>query len=300
MSYEDLKKFDVASLMRDATGEPLKLCVEWIAPDPDNIRTRIDPEALRELADSIAAVGLIQPISVRTNPARPGHYLINVGERRWRAVQLLGHERIAAFVHERVDPYCQAAENVHREGLNLMDLAGWIARREAAGETRATIARRLGKPRSFITEVATLIDAPPEIVAAVDRGRVNNSRVAYVLTKAWGEDQQTVRSLLVGESPLTRPAAESALPAPPSALADAQAVEGDAKGEHGKGRRGARRPRPAPRPEHALGVTVEGRAGRLELRPGTSRTSARVVFADGAREEVPLQGIRLTQWLNAD
>ncbi|MCU0669311.1 MAG: ParB/RepB/Spo0J family partition protein [Myxococcota bacterium] len=288
--------------MRDATGEPLKLCVEWIAPDPDNIRTRLDAQALRELADSIAAVGLIQPISVRNDPARRGHYLINVGERRWRAVKLLGHERIAAFVHERFDPYCQAAENVQREGLNMMDLARWIARRRAAGESQETIARKLGKPRSFITEAATLTQAPEAIARALEAGRVTSVRAAYLLVRAWDRDRETVRGLLAGEAPLSRQTLERAL------ALSGSTVEASVDGEQGESREDEKErgvPRSSPervtprlRASYALGVTVDGRAGELELRPGSTPLCARVLFTDGKREEVPLERVRLTQWMS--
>jgi ParB family chromosome partitioning protein len=295
MSYEDLKHFNISSLMRDATGEPLRLCVEWIEPDPDNIRTTIDPQALRELADSIAASGLLQPISVRTNPAKRGHYLINVGERRWRAVQLLGHERIAAFVCDKVDPYHQAAENVQRQGLNAMDLARWIAKRMATGETHEVIAKRLGKARTFITEAAALIAAPQEISSAIEAGRVEGVRTAYLLAKTWNRDAQAVRDLLSAGTALTREAVESAFGRGATDTTRTEA-EMDEPSKDAKGRRAERTACPR-KPTPTLGVTVSGRAGRLELRPVATPACARVVFEDGTREEVPLARVRLTQWM---
>jgi ParB family chromosome partitioning protein len=278
MDLEDLKHFDVASLMRDATGQPLALRVDHISPDPDNLRTRIDPEALRELAESIRENGLIHPVSVRPRADRPGHYFLNAGERRWRAVQRLGWETIEAIVREGVNPYLQAVENLQREGLDLLDLARWIARREAAGERRETIARRLGKPASFITEAAVLNSAPEEIVRAVAQGRLADTRSAYLLTRAWARNADTVRELLAVEAPLTREAVASALASPPPPLTSATSPT-SAPTEGRPGRGGARRARGGgegrERPGAlALEVDVAGRVGRLELRPPRTRTSA--------------------------
>lgn len=303
MDLDDLKAFDVASLMRDATGRPLTLRMDRIAADPANIRTRIDPDGIRELAESIRENGLIQPISVRSRPDRSGHYFINAGERRWRAVQLLGHETIEAFVRENVDPYLQAVENIQREGLNLLDLARWIAAREAAGDRRETIARRLGKSPSFITMAAALNNAAPEIVQAVETERLSDARSAYLLARGWVENERAVRDLLAGEAPLTREAIASALASPPPPAASATtdkdagkgASEGKAQALGARERAGGKRERAC-----ALGVDVAGRQGRLELRPGRTLTSATVVFEDGSREAVPLAKIRLTRWVTAD
>ncbi|MGA8053704.1 MAG: ParB/RepB/Spo0J family partition protein, partial [Burkholderiales bacterium] len=216
MTLDTLKGLDVASLMRDATGRPLALPVDKIEPDPDNIRTKIDPAALKALAETIQSEGLIQPISVRPHPKKKGHYLINAGERRWRAVKLLGRETIDAYVREPFDPYVQAIENLQREDLSALDLAQWVAKREADGESRATIARKLGKPASFITEAATLARAPTPIVAAFDSGQIPDTRTAYLLANAWDTHGATVRALLASDAPLTRAGVVSALAAPAS------------------------------------------------------------------------------------
>ena len=109
-----------------------------------------------------------------------------------------------------------------------------------------------------------------------------------------------MRDLLAGEAPLSRETLESALAPPfPSVAATAAEARGDAEdagAADAKGRRTAR-PSRAPRAAPALGVTVDGRAGRLELRPGSTPLRASVVFTDGEREEVPLERVRLTQWM---
>lgn len=284
MELAVLKDLDVASLMHDATGRPLALAVDRIAPDPENIRTSIDPASLQELAESIRVGGLVHAIVVRIDPARRGHYLIVAGERRWRAVKLLGLPTIDAVVREIFDPYVQATENLQREGVAPLDLARWIAKREAEGTNRAEIARRLGKPASFITEAARLLDAAPPIMAALEAGRIPDTRSAYLLTNAYASDPASVEALLTESGPLTRAKVVASL-APPS-------NEMDAKRRHRSSKR-------APASDLlgcGLAVAVGRRKGQLVLKRPRTPDIAEVLFEDGAREEVALASIRLVRW----
>ena len=97
---------------------------------------------------------------MRTHPQLPGRYMVNRGERRVRAARKAGLLTVPAFIDERVDPFAQAAENLHREDMSPFDLAAFVRAREKEGLSKSEIARRLGKPRSYISEAAALIDAP--------------------------------------------------------------------------------------------------------------------------------------------
>src|SRR5580658_9080135 len=94
--FEGLKDFDVAALGRNATptantmGTPRELPIARIKPDPDNIRKSFDEAAVIQLAETIKADGLLQAITVRRNPQQKDHFIISYGERRYRAVCLLG------------------------------------------------------------------------------------------------------------------------------------------------------------------------------------------------------------------
>ena len=182
--FEGLKDFDVAALGRNAsatTGRPRELPVARIERDPDNIRKSFDEAAVIQLAETIKADGLLQAITVRRNIHKKDYFIISYGERRFRAVCLLGRPTIAAVIDDNFDPYRQAIENLQREELDPLDIADWVQRREEAGDSRTTIAKRLGKPKSYISEIALLIKAPPAI-----REAFRNSTRGLVATKIAG------------------------------------------------------------------------------------------------------------------
>jgi ParB family chromosome partitioning protein len=150
--------------------------------DPNQPRQSFSEAALQELAASIQERGVKSPISVR--PAAEGKYLINHGARRYRASLLAGKTTIPAFIDDAHDEYDKAIENIQRENLTPLEIARFIGRRLAAGAKQADIARRLGKPRSFVSEHAALLEAPPCIQALCESGRCTDSRTLYALIKA--------------------------------------------------------------------------------------------------------------------
>jgi ParB family chromosome partitioning protein len=93
IQFDDLKDFDVPALKRDAPAAsgapPCELQIDKIYPDPDNIRKDCPQATIEALATTIRADGLLQAITVRKHPERPGSFVISYGERRWRAVRLL-------------------------------------------------------------------------------------------------------------------------------------------------------------------------------------------------------------------
>jgi len=287
LNFEGLRDFNVSELLTEATGQALELPVEQIDVDPDNIRRACDPDELAALAETIAAVGLVQPISVRHHPQERGRYIVNAGERRLRAVRLLGHPTIAAFIKNDFDPYGQAVENLQREEIHPLDLARFIAAREAAGDARATIAKRLGKPKSFISEVAALSSAPEALQRAFSDGRIPDTRTAYLLARHYAEIPATVTAWLAGDAPLTRASVARA-------IAGATTNPDPAAAPTGAARRGKRET--ASPVWNALAVTVGKRAGRMLLTPGDTPTTATIEFADGSRETVAFGNIVLQEW----
>ena len=104
--FEGLQDFDVAALGRNAsasTGKPRDLPVARIERDPDNIRKSFDEAAVIQLAETIKADGLLQAITVRRNPHKKDYFIISYGERRFRAVCLLGHPTIAAVIDDNFE-----------------------------------------------------------------------------------------------------------------------------------------------------------------------------------------------------
>src|SRR5262249_52748512 len=169
----------------------------------------IREETLAELAETIRVDGVLQPICVRPRPECKGRYVINHGERRVRAARLAGLATVPAFIRKDVDPYVQVIENIQRDDLVPLDLAAFVIERERAGDSRAEIARRLGKPPSLITEVAELAQAPDILREVHDEGRCRDVRSLYLLVRTYREQPQAVNALLAGGGAITRDQVEA-------------------------------------------------------------------------------------------
>lgn len=221
------------SAAASSAGKILQLALVDVLTDPNQPRKEFDKDSLAELAASIAERGVKYPISVKPHPTETGKYVINAGERRYRASQLAGKTEIPAFIDLEHNDYDQIAENLQREGLTAMEMALFIKRRQAAGEKPSQIAKKLGKGKSFVSEHQALIDAPAEIDAAYRAGRCTSARTLYDLRGLYdkysaqvveflstheGEiDRRTVAAL--SASLKSRPAVVSPPQADPSAAA---------------------------------------------------------------------------------
>lgn len=157
----------------DVGGERVsRLPLEWIRPGRYQPRHDFDPESLRELADSILAQGVIQPIIVR--PLETDRYEIIAGERRWRACQRAGLAEIPAVVRE-VDEQSALAigliENIQRADLNPLEEAGALERLLKEFDlTHQQIADALGKSRSMVTNLLRLLDLNADVRDHVEAG----------------------------------------------------------------------------------------------------------------------------------
>ena len=151
-----------------------ELEVESIKPNPKQPRTEFDDGALEELADSIATLGLIQPITVRREP--DGKYIIISGERRWRASKLAGRKTIPAYIREVDDKELHEmalVENIQRQDLNAMEIAISLQRLiDECGVTQETVAQRVGKKRSTVANYLRLMQMCPEVQAALKAGQI--------------------------------------------------------------------------------------------------------------------------------
>ncbi|AOE88289.1 ParB/RepB/Spo0J family partition protein [Pseudomonas sp. TCU-HL1] len=135
-------------------------------------RRDMDPTALEELAQSIRAQGVMQPIVVR--PVGGGRYEIIAGERRWRASQQAGLEKIPAMVREVPDEAAIAMaliENIQREDLNPIEEAIALQRLQQEFQlTQQQVAEAVGKSRVTITNLLRLIGLPEEIKTLLSHG----------------------------------------------------------------------------------------------------------------------------------
>ena len=168
-----------------------ELGIADIAPNPFQPRSRFDDEAIQELAASIKATGILQPILVRRTDG--GDYQLVAGERRLRAARLAGLERIPAVVREvgeREMTELALIENIQREDLNPMDEANaYHALVEKVGFTHDQISERVGKQRASITNSIRLLTLPPEVREMVSRGTLTAGHARALLALPSPGDQ---------------------------------------------------------------------------------------------------------------
>ncbi|WP_298921092.1 ParB/RepB/Spo0J family partition protein [uncultured Roseobacter sp.] len=178
-----------------AEGGYLEIDLSEIAPDPDQPRRVFDEDKLKSLSDSIAAQGVLQPITVRPQNA-DGKHLIIMGERRWRAAQLAGLTHVPAIVREVTAELraIQLTENVQRADLTTMEVAQAVGQMRADGKKRPEIAKALGWSESAVSRYASIAKMPDELQALA---RANAPVLAVSdLGSLWKKDEGAVRKFL--------------------------------------------------------------------------------------------------------
>ena len=160
-----------------------KLPVDRIRPGRYQPRTRMDEEALGELAASIKAQGLMQPVLVR--PVDRDRYELIAGERRWRAAQMAGLQEIPALVREVADESALAMsliENIQREDLNPMEEAAGLQRLvDEFGMTHEQAADAVGRSRSATTNLLRLLRLAKPVQTMVMDGVLEMGHARAVL-----------------------------------------------------------------------------------------------------------------------
>jgi ParB family transcriptional regulator, chromosome partitioning protein len=173
----------------EEAGELRELPVGLIKPNPGQPRTKFDPEALSALAASIETSGIVQPLLVR--PLPDGSYELVAGERRWRAAQEAGLEKVPAVVREQAEAErLQAAliENMVREDLNPVEEAkACAALVEDLGLTKEELARRVGRSRPAVSNLIRLLELPDETLALLESGELSGGH-GRALLGASGND----------------------------------------------------------------------------------------------------------------
>lgn len=156
------------------TDEVMKLPVRLVDPNLDQPRRAFDEAALSELAQSISAVGVIQPIIVCKNGER---YTIIAGERRYRAARMAGLEEIPAIVRDwEKQARLEAAliENLQRADLNPIEEAMGVKQlMEETGLTQEKAAERLGKSRPAVANLLRLLTLPENVINMLRDGRLS-------------------------------------------------------------------------------------------------------------------------------
>lgn len=198
-------------------GSMQNLPLESIRPGSCQPRSVIDPDRLQELADSIGSQGVVQPIVVR--PDGQGEYEIIAGERRWRAAQIAGLDRIPAIVRDVPDDVMVAIaliENIQREDLNPLEEARalqWLL--DEFDMTHRQAADAVGRSRTAVSNMLRLLELNEKVRSMVDQRQLDMGHArallalpnadqpaaaAKVVNRALSvrQTEQLVRALLAG------------------------------------------------------------------------------------------------------
>jgi len=161
-------------------------------------RRDIDPQSLEELADSIRAQGVMQPIVVR--PISDSRYEIIAGERRWRATQLAGLDTIPALVREVPDNAAIAMsliENIQRENLNPIEEAAALLRLQQEFElTQQEVANAIGKSRSTVANLLRLMSLQEDVRRLVEHGDLEMGHARALLGLEGAAQSQAARTVV--------------------------------------------------------------------------------------------------------
>ena len=189
------------------TGQLREVPLDAIDVNPEQPRTEFDPAALEELASSIKADGVIQPILVRPNG---GRYMLIAGERRMRAAKAAGLQTIPAVVREIEDDRLleiALVENIQREDLNPIEVAIALQRlAQTAQLSHEELAQRTGKDRSTVTNLMRLLRLPADIQALVADKQLSMGHARALLALQEEEQQRDVAQRILAKGMSVRQA----------------------------------------------------------------------------------------------
>lgn len=164
-------------------GGSVTVNINDIEPNRDQPRKDFDEEALRELADSIALHGVIQPLLVR--PISDGGYQLVAGERRWRASRMAGLTEVPVFIREMSDRQVAEValiENLQREDLNPLEEAkGYAQLMKDYSLTQEQVAKSVGKSRPAVANAMRILELPEEVLEYVRSGKLSAGHARTLL-----------------------------------------------------------------------------------------------------------------------
>jgi len=184
------------------TGETaLEIGLDQIEPNLEQPRTRFAEQAMDELAQSIRANGIVQPIVVRRKGSR---YQIVAGERRWRAAQRAGLHKIPAVVKEVSDEKLlelALVENIQRQDLNAVDEARAYRKLiDTIGLTQEMVAERVGKERSLIATSLRLLKLPDDILRFIEEEKISAGHGRALLMAGGADTQRLIAKSIIEKS----------------------------------------------------------------------------------------------------
>jgi len=199
---------DAAKAPGDSGEELAKLPVDLLQRGRYQPRTDMRPESLQELADSIKAQGVVQPIVVRPvgtpAPGEPQRYEIVAGERRWRAAQIAGLGQIPAVIRRIPDEAAIAValiENIQRENLNPLEEARALQRLISEFDvTHQEAADAVGRPRASVSNLLRLLELAPEVAELLEKRMIEMGHARALLGLTNRKQQVEVAALIAKKS----------------------------------------------------------------------------------------------------
>ena len=165
-----------ANTKREQEGNVTELDINKIYPNPNQPRKHFDEEALQELASSIKTHGVIQPLVV--NREADGKYMIIAGERRWRASNMAGLQKVPDVIKNYTEKQIKEIsiiENLQREDLNPIEAARAIKQlMDEYNLTQEAVADRIGKSRPSVANTLRLLSLYPDVVKMIEDGRLSS------------------------------------------------------------------------------------------------------------------------------
>lgn len=184
LGADGTEHFDALTSSTDEAQTPsiAMLPLSQIQPNPHQPRQHFDAEALSELAESIRALGLVQPITVQRVE---GGYQIISGERRYRAAQEAGLSELPAYVRTLADVDIMElalVENIQREDLNAIEIAlAYQTLIEQTGATQDSVAKRVGKKRATVSNYLRLLRLPSEVQMGLSQRKLEMGHARALL-----------------------------------------------------------------------------------------------------------------------
>ncbi len=176
--YDNNESTENITVQKKKTTEEnvTELDIKKIYPNPNQPRKYFDEDALQELASSIKLHGVIQPLVV--NKTENDNYMIIAGERRWRASNLAGLEKVPVVIKNYTEKQVREIsiiENLQREDLNPIEAARAIKQlMEEYNLTQETVSDRIGKSRSSVANTLRLLSLYPEVIKMIEDGKLSS------------------------------------------------------------------------------------------------------------------------------
>ncbi len=174
----------------ESENTPVTLKLDELEANINQPRTEFNDEALKELADSVAKYGIIQPIVVK--PISSGKYRIIAGERRYRAAKMAGLTEVPVILKDISDAQIMElalVENLQRENLSALEEAkGYKSLMDTYGMTQSEVAEAVGKSRPYIANTVRLLNLPKSVIEKLENGEITSGHARAMLALSSEDD----------------------------------------------------------------------------------------------------------------